>query len=239
MPKHVVLVDDDPTMRHLVGDYLASNSYEVSAVADGTAMERVLSQRKADLFILDLQLRNEDGLDLMRRIEDRGDAPVILITGSRNDEIDKVLGLELGADDYITKPFGLREFLARVRSVLRRADAAGAAARNRSDRATYRFGPWRLSTRTRQLSPDEGEPTRLTAGEFNLLTAFLRAPQQVLTRERLLDASRVHNEEVFDRSIDVLILRLRRKIEADPARPSLIRTERGAGYVLTVPVEVV
>nr|WP_281411483.1 response regulator [Enterovirga sp. DB1703] len=232
------MVDDDASMRHLVSDYLASNAFEVSAVADGDAMDRVLAQKAADLIVLDLQLRNENGLDLMRRLDGRADAPIILITGSRSDEADKVIGLELGADDYITKPFGLREFLARVRAVLRRSDAVAAAGKRRSDRSTYRFGEWQLSLRTRRLTTGDGPPVPLTAGEFNLLTAFLRAPQQVLSREQLLAASRVHDDEVFDRSIDVLILRLRRKIETNPSQPRLIRTERGAGYVLAVPVEV-
>ena len=176
MTKHVILVDDDASMRSLVGDYLASNAFTVSAVADGAAMERVLSTRDADLIILDLQLRGEDGIDVMRRLNSRSDAPVILITGSRSEEADKVIGLELGADDYITKPFGLREFLARVRSVLRRTEAASTAAKLKSERSTYRFANWQLSMRTRRLVGPDENPVPFTAGEFNLLIAFLRAP---------------------------------------------------------------
>jgi DNA-binding response OmpR family regulator len=238
MTKHVVLVDDDPSVRQLVGDYLEDNAFQVTTLPDGSALERVLTPGAVDLFILDLHLQDENGLDLMRRINDQVGAPIILITGDRSDEADKVIGLELGADDYILKPFGLRELLARVRTILRRTEAATPAAKRRSDRSTYRFAGWQLSMRTRRLVPPDGTHIPLTAGEFNLLTAFLRAPQQVLSREQLIDASRVHRDEVYDRSIDVLILRLRRKIEQDPTQPCLIRTERGAGYIFMAPVEI-
>jgi DNA-binding response OmpR family regulator len=173
----------------------------------------------------------------MRRLNQKIGAPVILITGDRVDEVDKVIALELGADDYVTKPFGLRELLARMRTILRRNEAA--AARHRSDKSLYRFAGWQLSTRRRRLIPADGPEVPVTAGEFNLLMAFLRSPQQILSRDQLINASRVHADEVFDRSIDVLILRLRRKLEADPTQPRLIRTERGLGYQFTAAVEVI
>ena len=238
MVKHVLVVDDDPAMRDVVGSYLENHDFRVSLAADGRTMHRVLADQPVDLMILDLKLAGEDGLELMRGIGTQTDVPIIVLTGHRRDETDRVVGLELGADDYMMKPFGLRELLARVRAVLRRAQAGTRRARQTEGRLRYRFAGWELNVRTRQLVSPSGAAMALTAGEFNLLTAFLRSPQQVLSREQLLAASRVHDEEVLDRSVDIGILRLRRKLEADPSEPQLIRTERGAGYVFTAPVEV-
>jgi two-component system OmpR family response regulator len=239
MAKHILVVDDDPAMRDLVGTYLDGHSYRVSLAADGRAMRRVLSGNGVDLVILDLKLAGEDGLDLMRSLSAQSDVPVIIITGHRRDEADRVIGLELGADDYLLKPFGLRELLARVHAVLRRAEAGEHRTRQKQKRVRYRFAGWELDLRTRRLQSPAGAAVTLTAGEFNLLVAFLRSPQQVLSREQLLAASRVHDEEVFDRSIDIQILRLRRKLEANPSEPRLICTERGAGYILATSVETV
>jgi DNA-binding response OmpR family regulator len=236
--KHVLVVDDDPSMRDVIGNYLESQNFQVSTVSDGRGMTRVLADKAVDLIILDVKLRNEDGLDLMRGLGDRTDVPIILLTGHRRDETDRVVGLELGADDYMVKPFGLRELLARVRAVLRRSDAARLRMRKQEKRIRYRFAGWELNMHTRRLTSPAGNIVPLTAGEFNLLTAFLRSPQQILSREQLLAASRVHNEEVFDRSVDIQILRLRRKLETDPSEPQLIRTERGAGYVFATSVEI-
>jgi two-component system, OmpR family, response regulator len=236
--RHVLVVDDDPSMRDVIGNYLESQNFQVSAVSDGRGMTRVLADKAVDLIILDLKLTNEDGLDLMRGLGDRSDVPIILVTGHRRDETDRVVGLELGADDYLTKPFGLRELLARVRAVLRRSEAAERRSRNDTKRIRYRFAGWELNMRTRALTAPTGKTGALTAGEFNLLTAFLRSPQQILSREQLLAASRVHDEEVFDRSVDIQILRLRRKLEANPSEPQLIRTERGAGYIFAAAVEI-
>jgi two-component system OmpR family response regulator len=237
--KHVLLVDDDAEMRALVGDFLAKHALDVSAVSDSGGMTRVLSGKPADLIILDLNLGHEDGLDLMRGLSGKSDAPIIVITGDRGEEADKVVALELGADDYLTKPFGLRELLARIRAVLRRAEGAEIRSRRRGERQRYRFEGWELDMRMRRLTAPDGQATKLTPGEFNLLVAFVRSPQQVLSREQLITASRVHDDEVFDRSIDVQILRLRRKLEQDPVQPKLIKTERSAGYVFTAEVETI
>jgi DNA-binding response OmpR family regulator len=188
------------------------------------------------VVILDLRLGEEDGLDLLREIRSRSDVPVIITTGHRCDEIDRVIGLELGADDYVSKPFGLRELLARIRAVLRRRESARRALQRHPEQSRCRFGGWEFNRRTRRLTDPNGMPVTLTKGEYALLIAFLDAPQRPLTREFLLQATRVH-EDVFDRSIDVQILRLRRKMEIDPSAPRIIQTERGVGYVFALPVE--
>jgi len=232
----VLIVDDDTAMREMLTEYLEGENFRVSAVADGKGMEAILREAAIDLIILDMKLGSEDGLDLMRQLSSPPRAPVIIVTGHRREETDRIVGLELGADDYITKPFSLRELLARIRAVLRRTEAVRQNPQGKERHVRYRFAGWELSMRSRRLTSPEGKTVPLTAGEFNLLTAFLRSPQQVLTREQLLAASRVHGEEVFDRSIDVQILRLRRKLETDPSEPKLIVTERGAGYVFTATV---
>jgi DNA-binding response OmpR family regulator len=236
--KHVLVVDDDSVMRHAIVDYLAEQGFRVSSVADGQGMARIHGQDPADLIILDLNLADEDGLELLRGLHAEQVVPVIIITGARGEEVDRILGLELGADDYMVKPFALRELLARVRAVLRRWEAGAQRAQRTDKRTRYRFAGWELSLKTRRLTAPDGSTIPLTAGEFNLLTAFLRAPQHVLSREQLLAASHVHDEEVFDRAIDVQILRLRRKLEPDPSQPALIKTERGAGYIFATNVEV-
>jgi len=235
--QHLLVVDDDVAIRDLIGNYLEREDFQVSAVADGKAMARVLAEKPIDLIILDLKLAGEDGLTLMRARSD-ADIPVILVTGHRRDEADRIIGLELGADDYVTKPFSLRELLARVRAVLRRVETGQRRAREKEKRARYCFAGWELEMRARRLKSPSGEVVPLTAGEFNLLATFLQSPHHVLSREQLLAASRVHDEEVFDRSIDVQILRLRRKLEANPSEPTLIKTERGVGYILDTAVEV-
>jgi two-component system, OmpR family, response regulator len=175
-------------------------------------------------------------LDLLREIRSHSDVPVIITTGHRPDEIDRIVGLELGADDYIVKPFSLRELLARVRAVLRRQEMGRAARTHEPERGGYRFGGWQLERRARRLIDPDATPVSLSKGEYGLLLAFLEAPQRPLSREYLLQATRVH-EDIFDRSIDVQVLRLRRKLEVDPSAPRVIRTERGVGYVFALPVE--
>jgi two-component system, OmpR family, response regulator len=235
--KHILAVDDDPTMRKLIADYLTDHDFRVSTAADGKEATRIIDESVVDLVVLDLKLAEEDGLQLVNELRTRSNLPIIVITGHWRDEIDRIVGLELGADDYLTKPFNLRELMARVRAVLRRAEADRAPPPPDSKGTRYRFAGWELNLRTRRLTSPAGAPVGLTIGEFGLLTAFLRSPQQVLSREQLLAATHLHDEEVYDRSIDVQILRLRRKLEADPSTPALIKTERGAGYVFAAPVQ--
>jgi two-component system, OmpR family, response regulator len=231
-----LVVEDDSTMRHLVTNYLEDHDIRAVSASQGDEVAALLTRSRPDLVVLDLRLGKEDGLDLLREIRAHSDIPVIIITGHRRDEIDRVVGLELGADDYITKPFGLRELLARIRAVLRRREAGLAAAQRDVEKGPCKFGSWQLDRRNRRLTNSSGEPITLTKGEYALLIAFLDAPQRPLTREQLLQATRVH-EDVFDRSISVQVLRLRRKLETDPAAPSIIQTERGVGYVFALPVE--
>jgi two-component system, OmpR family, response regulator len=190
--------------------------------------------------VLDVRLQHgEDGLAIARRLrETSATIPILMLTG-RAEEADRVMGLELGADDYLTKPFSSRELLARIRALLRRAQAQASVADAMSKARAYRFGGWELNIGLRRLKKPDGEPVELSNGEFSLLVAFLSAPQRTLTRDQLLDLSRLHNAEVYDRSIDVQILRLRRKIEADPAKPAFIVTQRGAGYLFDTVVEAV
>jgi two-component system, OmpR family, response regulator len=235
---HILAVDDDPAMRKLVADYLGDNELRVTAVASGAEMAQAFAEQAIDLVMLDLRLVGEDGMQLARKLRAESEVPIIIVTG-KQDEADRVMGLELGADDYVTKPFSPRELLARIRAVLRRYQTAREVLPPRGEkRRAYRFSGWELNLGRRRLTSPDGSPVELTHGEFNLLQAFCAAPQRVLSREQLLDLSRLHGAEVYDRSIDVQVLRLRRKIEPDPARPQYIRTERGAGYVFSTTVEV-
>jgi len=231
-----LVVEDDGTMRHLVTNYLEDHDIRAISASRRDEVPGLLARSQPDLVILDLRLGQEDGLDLLREIRAQSDVPIIITTGHRRDEVDRVVGLELGADDYITKPFGLRELLARIRAVLRRREVGQAAVQRDAEKGRVRFGNWQVDRRLRRLTNARGEPIALTKGEYALLIAFLDAPQRPLSREHLLQATRIH-EDVFDRSIDVQVLRLRRKLESDPAAPSIIQTERGVGYVFALPVE--
>jgi DNA-binding response OmpR family regulator len=235
-PARIIIVDDDPVMLRMVGDYLKEHNIRAVSASGRQEMVHHFAAGEPDLVILDLRLGQEDGFDLLRDIRSRSDIPIIITTGDRRDEIDRVVGLELGADDYITKPFSLRELLARIRAVLRRQEAGRTAPQRDPERGRCKFGGWQLDRRTRRLTDSDGAPVALTKGEYALLIAFLDAPQRPLSREHLLQATRVH-EDVFDRSIDVQILRLRRKLETDPSAPRIIQTERGVGYVFALPVE--
>lgn len=232
----IAVVDDDTAMRDLIVNYLAEHGMRAVSAGNRAGLARELATNTLDMVILDLSLGQDDGLDLLRELRTRSDVPVIIITGHRRDEIDRVVGLELGADDYVTKPFGLRELLARIRAVLRRRAAGAAAAPSDQGRTRARFGDWQLDKRARRLINPQGELLALTKGEYALLVAFLEAPQRPLTREHLLQATRIH-EDVFDRSIDVQILRLRRKLEPNAGAPRLIQTERGVGYMFALPVQ--
>ena len=232
----VLIIDDDPSMQHMLVSYLEQHDMSVVSALRKQDVVRHLSTSEPSVVILDLRLGQEDGLDLLREIRARSDVPVIITTGHRRDEIDRVVGLELGADDYVTKPFGVRELLARIRAVLRRRESAPVASQREAENGRCRFGGWMLDRRARRLTNPDGAPVSLTKGEYGLLLAFLDAPQRPLSREHLLQATRIH-EDVFDRSIDVQILRLRRKLEPDPTAPRIIQTERGVGYVFTLPIE--
>ena len=238
-PAHILVVDDDEAIRNLVSEYLCLNDFRVTAVPTGKEMREVLGTDVIDLIVLDLRLPGEDGMHLARGLRDSSNRiPIIMLTG-RLEEADRVMGLELGADDYLTKPFSSRELLARIRAVLRRYEPATPLPGRDEGLRAYRFGGWELNVRLRRLVSPSGERVLLTNGEFNLLAAFCAAPERVLTREQLLDLSRLNTIEVYDRSIDVQILRLRRKIELDAANPQVIRTERGSGYVFCIPVTIV
>ena len=233
---HILVIDDDPSIRDLVVEYLSKNDMRVSAGASGREMFEVFDREAIDLVLLDLKLPGEDGMQLARSLRERATVPIVLLTG-RNEEADRVMGLELGADDYVTKPFSPRELLARVRAVLRRYQVQATLPERDNTRRAFRFSGWELNLRTRRLMSPDGSPLELSNGEFSLLSAFCRAPRRVLTRDQLLSMSRLHEAEVYDRTIDVQIRRLRSKIERDPASPVLIVTERGAGYLLASEVE--
>lgn len=233
---YVVVVDDDTTLRQMVVKYLEDHNMPTKSASNRSELNRHLEGTNPCLIILDLQLGQEDGLDLLREIRSHSDVPVIITTGHRPDEIDRIVGLELGADDYITKPFNLRELLARARAVLRRQEIGRAARARDPERGGYRFNGWMLERRGRRLLDASEVAVPLTKGEYAILLAFLEAPQRPLSREHLLQATRLH-EDIFDRSIDVQVLRLRRKLETDPSAPRVIRTERGVGYAFALPVE--
>jgi two-component system, OmpR family, response regulator len=233
---HVLAVDDDPTIRGAIANYLSQHDFRVTAVADGRAMQAVLAQDVVDLVVLDLKLRYEDGMVLAGRLREESAIPIIMLTG-RREEADRVMGLELAADDYLTKPFSPRELLARIRAVLRRRRPEVQQGRPEGIRA-YRFDGWELNLNTRRLRARDGRMVRLSNGEFSLLVVLLGASNRVLSRVQLLDMSRLHGDDVHNRSVNTQILRLRRKLETDPANPRYICTERGEGYLFSARVEI-
>ena len=233
---YIVVVDDDPSLRQMVIRYLEDHNIPTKPASNRTELNRHFAGTLPSLIILDLRLGQDDGLDLLREIRSHSDVPVIITTGHRPDEIDRIVGLELGVDDYIVKPFSLRELLARIRAVLRRREMGRGARAHDPERGGYRFGGWRLERRGRRLVDRNEAPVPLSKGEYALLLAFLEAPQRPLTREHLLQATRIH-EDIFDRSIDVQVLRLRRKLEIHAGAPRVIQTERGVGYVFALSVE--
>jgi len=235
---HVLALDDDDSVREMIAEYLGQNDFRVTTVASGAELTAAMARELVDLVILDLRLQGEDGMQIARKLREDSAIPILILTG-RTEEADRVMGLELGADDYLTKPFSPRELLARIRALLRRAKAHATVADAVANVRAYRFSGWELNIGLRKLKSPKGELVDLTNGEFRILAAFLSSPLRILTRDQLLDLSRVHNAEVYDRAIDIQILRLRRKIEPDPTRPKFIKTERGAGYVFSVAVDVV
>jgi len=234
---HILVVDDQKEICEVVQQYLSSEGYRVSVANDGAGMRRVMGQAEVDLVILDLMLPGEDGLTLARQLREESTVGIIILTG-RGETVDPIIGLEMGADDYLPKPFHLRELLARVKSVLRRASSRAQKEKPSGARARASFAGWHLDLSTRELvSPDGGE-VRLTTGEFDLLAAFVNNANQVLSRDRLLDLARNREAGPFDRTIDVQVGRLRRKLEPDPQKPTMIKTVRGTGYIFTPTVEV-
>lgn len=230
---HILIVEDDREIRTLVARFLKSNGFRVSIAGDGREMDRVLADSRIDLVILDLMLPHEDGLSICRRLNATTSLPVVIIS-AKGDELDRVIGLELGADDYIVKPFGSREVLARVRAVLRRTSQPEEAG---LDRGTFTFNGWMLDAMRRQLTDAAGARILLTDGEFDLLRVFCQRPGRVLSRDQLLDLTQGRAAGPGERSIDILVARLRRKIEADSQNPELIRTVRSGGYLFTPAVE--
>jgi two-component system OmpR family response regulator len=235
----IVIVDDDAEIRALLTQFLTAQGYGVTAVEDGPALRHALEGEAADLVVLDLMLPGEDGLSLCRRLRATTSVPIIMLT-AMGSETDRVVGLELGADDYLAKPFSTRELLARIRAVLRRTGAEATVAREMSalhpSGEILDFAGWRLDVSRRRLTDSGGVLVDVTSGEFDLLLAFLRHPHQVLSRDQLLDLSRGRVSGPLDRTIDVQVGRLRRKIEADPKNPDLFKTVRGGGYVLATDV---
>ena len=232
---HVLVVDDQKEICDVVQEYLAGEGYRVSTASDGAGMRRVLAQGPVDLVILDLMLPGEDGLTLARALRDESNVGIIILTG-RCETVDRIIGLEMGADDYLPKPFHLRELLARVKSVLRRVSSR--TLDKAPVRSSARFSGWTLDLSSRELRSPAGREVRLTTGEFDLLAAFVTNANQVLSRDRLLDLARNREAGPFDRTIDVQVGRLRRKLEDDPQRPSMIKTVRGSGYIFTPPVDI-
>lgn len=235
---HILVVDDDAEICDLISRYLGTNGYRVTTAGDGAQLRMAMSEHKLDLILLDLGLPDEDGLSLLRRFQNEWRCPVIVVSG-RGESIERVVGLELGADDYISKPFDLRELLARVRSVLRRM-APGRADRsldgNGGSTGMLEFSGLRLDMLARRLVGRDGDDISLTSGEFDLLRALLERPNQVHTRDHLMNSLHGRDAGPFDRAVDVQIGRLRRKIELDPTRPQLIKSVRGAGYIFSVPI---
>ena len=233
-PEHILIVDDDAEIRHLLREYLERNGMRAQAVADGRGMRAALETGRFDLVILDLMLPGEDGLALCRDLRTRSNLPVIMLT-ARGEETDRVVGLEMGADDYVPKPFSPRELLARIKAVMRRSQTLPPPATAGAKRLG--FAGWTLDLAHRQLTSPDGVVVALSGGEYRLLKVFLEHPNHVLTRDQLLDFTRGRESTPFDRSIDVQVGRLRRRLGDTGQEPVLIKTVRGEGYVLAATVE--
>jgi two-component system OmpR family response regulator len=229
---HILVVDDHREIRELVSRALAREGFRVSVAADGREMRKVMADAGIDLVVLDLMLPGEDGLSLCRRLRTDSNIPVIMLT-AKGEEVDRVIGLEMGADDYLPKPFGSRELVARIKAVLRRARETPKVPESGHKPRRFRFDRWTLDTDTRELLRDDGIGVPLSTGEYDLLIVLVERPQRVLSREQLLDLSRGRSATAFDRSVDTQVSRLRKKIERDPGEPRIIKTVWGGGYMLT------
>lgn len=231
---HIIVVDDEAPAREMVGDYLRMHGFAVTLCDGGRSLRSAIGASAPDLVVLDLNMPEEDGLSIIRDLKSRSNVPIIMLTATAS-PIDRVVGLELGADDYIAKPCELRELMARIRSVLRRtAPKPGPARDGEGDRASLvRFGTKWLDLDAQALRDEDGNEHPLTASEFGLLKVFSANPKRVLSRERLLELANARDSEAFDRAVDLRIMRIRRKIEPDPSRPTVIKTIRGGGYVFS------
>jgi DNA-binding response OmpR family regulator len=227
---HIFIVDDEAAAREMVGDYLKMHGFDVTLCDGGASLRRAMVDHVPDLVVLDLNMPEEDGLSIVRDLKVRNSVPIIMLTATAS-PIDRIVGLELGADDYIPKPCELRELVARIRSVLRRGAAAGAAQGAAEATKSIRIGTKWFDLETHRLRDEGGSEQVLTKSEYALLRAFTDHPKRVLSRDRLLDLADARDPDAFDRSIDVRINRIRKKIEPDPANPRFIRTVRGLGYV--------
>ncbi len=230
-PPHLLVCDDDREIRDLLQRFLRQHGYRADTAANATQASKMIDNGRFDLLVLDIMMPGEDGLNLCRRLRAGSSLPIIFLTAIA-EETDRIIGLELGADDYVTKPFNPRELLARIRAVLRRSAPEPIASFDH-----YRFSGWSLDPASRELRNPEGAVVPLSTGEYDLLMAFLDRPQRVMNRDQLLDLTRGREAQPFDRSVDVQLSRLRRKIEADPKDPDLIKTIRGGGYILVSDVQ--
>jgi two-component system OmpR family response regulator len=233
--QRLLIVDDDRALARTIKTYLEDAGYEVDAAPDAPSARKQLAQHSYDMAIIDLGLPGEDGLSLTRSLREQGELGLLILTG-RQDATDRIVGLEIGADDYVLKPVELRELLARVRSILRRSSRGNGGLRRRPTDKLLRFGDWTADLASRTLVRGDGERVELTTSEFELLVAFLTHPQRVLTRDQILDLTRGREASPFDRSVDVMVGRLRKKIEADPENPMLIKTMHGIGYLFVANV---
>jgi two-component system, OmpR family, response regulator len=236
---HLAVVDDEAEITQLVANYLKGRGFRVSQLHNGASLFELMAADPPQLVLLDLGLGDEDGLAIARKLREHHRCGLVIVTG-RSDPVDKIVGLEVGADDYVTKPFDLRELLARIKALQRRlepaAETAAASAPTAAPCTTLRFAGWSLDTAARALTSPEQRDVALTTGEFDLLATFARHPGRVLSRDFLLEATRGRESGPFDRTIDVQVGRLRRKIEADPENPQIIKSVRGAGYLFVPPV---
>jgi two-component system OmpR family response regulator len=236
MSQVVAIVEDDPEIRSLLTELLRREGFEVEPCGDVPQFDRLREVRRIDLVILDVMLPGEDGLSLCRRLRATGETAVLMVT-AKGDDIDRIIGLEIGADDYLAKPFNPRELIARARAILRRTQhSAPSESRDAHEREVFGFGGWRLDAASRELTSPSGVPVELTGGEFDLLISLVRRPQRVLNRDQLLDWTRGRSASPFDRTIDVQLSRLRKKLNAHDENATLIRTVRGGGYMLSSPV---
>ena len=229
---HILIVDDHREIRDLVSRALIKEGFRVSAAPDGRVMRKMLADSRIDLILLDLMLPGEDGLSLCRAVRAQSNIPIIMLT-AKGDEVDRVIGLEMGADDYLPKPFGSRELVARIKAVLRRSKEKSVAGASDKHAKRYQFDRWRLETGARELIRDDGVTVPLSTGEYDLLIVLVERPQRVLSRDQLLDLARGRGANALDRSIDTQVSRLRKKLERDPGDPKIIKTVWGGGYMFT------